>query len=81
MKIVPIDFFLKLMFNIVIDYMYVAFIYSFCLKIREIEKFENLLAILHAKKEYVIHITSLKQVLNHWLVLKKKHRVIKFNQK
>ena len=81
MKIVPIDLFLKLMFNIVIDYMNVAFIYSFYLKIREIEKFENLVAILHAKKEYVIHIANLKQVLNHWLVLKKKHRVIKFNQK
>ena len=81
MKIVPIDLFLKLMFNIVIDYMNVAFIYSFYLKIREIEKFENLVAILHAKKEYVIHITNLKQVLNHWLLLKKKHRVIKFNQK
>ena len=51
--------------------MNVAFIYSFYLKIREIEKFENLVAILHAKKEYVIHITNLKQVLNHWLVLKK----------
>ena len=71
MKIVPIDLFLKLMFNIVIDYMNVAFIYSFYLKIREIEKFENLVAILHTKKEYVIHITNLKQVLNHWLVLKK----------
>ena len=61
--------------------MNVAFIYSFYLKIREIEKFENLVAILHAKKEYVIHIANLKQVLNHWLVFKKKNRVIKLNKK
>ena len=46
----------------------------------EIEKFEELLANLHDKTEYVIHIRSLKQTLNHELVLKKVHRVIKFNQ-
>ena len=44
-------------------------------------KFEKLLANLHDKKEYVIHIRNLKQELNHGLVLKKEHRVIKFNQK
>ena len=33
------------------------------------------------KIEYVIHIRNLKQaLLNHGLVLKKVHRVIKFNQ-
>ena len=32
------------------------------------------------KTEYVIHIKNLKQALNHGLVLKKVHRVIKFNQ-
>ena len=32
------------------------------------------------KNEYFIHIRNLKQVLNHGLVLKKVHRVIKFTQ-
>ena len=36
---------------------------------------------LYDKKNYVDHIRSLKQALNHGLVLKKVHRVIKFNQK
>ena len=45
------------------------------------EKVEKLLTNLHDKTEYVIHIRNLKQVLNHGLVLKKVHRVIKFNQK
>ena len=46
----------------------------------KIEKIEKLLANLHDKTEYVIHIRNLKQALNHGLVLKKVHRVIKFNQ-
>ena len=46
----------------------------------KIEKVEKLVANLHDKTEYVIHIRSLKQTLNHELVLKKVHRVIKFNQ-
>ena len=35
---------------------------------------------LYDKNEYVIHIRNLKQALNHGLILKKVHRVIKFNQ-
>ena len=31
-------------------------------------------------KKYDIHIQHLKQALNHELVLKKVHKVIKFNQ-
>ena len=46
----------------------------------KIEKVEKLVANLHDKTEYVIHIRNLKQALNHGLVLKKVHRVIKFNQ-
>ena len=46
----------------------------------KIRKVEKLLANLHDKTEYVIHIRKLKQALNHGLVLKKVHRVIKFNQ-
>ena len=45
------------------------------------EKVEKLVINLHDKIEYVIHIRNLKQALNHGLVLKKVHRVIKFNQK
>ena len=47
----------------------------------KIEKVENLAANLHHNTEYVIHIRNLKQALNHRLVLKKVHRMIKFNQK
>ena len=46
----------------------------------KIEKVEKPAANLHDKTEYVIHIRNLKQALNHGLVLKKLHRVIKFNQ-
>ena len=46
----------------------------------KIEKVEKLVANLHDKTEYVINIRILKQALNHRLVLKKIHRVIKFNQ-
>ena len=44
------------------------------------EKVENLVANIHNKTEYVIHIGNLKQALNQGLVSKKVHRVIKFNQ-
>ena len=43
------------------------------------EKVKNLLANLHDKSEYVIHIRNLKQALNQRLWLKKVHRVITFN--
>ena len=46
----------------------------------KVEKVEKYVANLHDKTEYVIHITNLKQALNHRLVLEKVHRVIKFNQ-
>ena len=45
-----------------------------------IEKVGKLVANLRDKTEYVIHIRSLKQPLNHELVLNKIYRVIKFNQ-
>ena len=47
----------------------------------KLEKFEKLVANLHDKTGYVIHIRNLKQALSHSLILKKIHRVIKFNQK
>ena len=46
----------------------------------KIEKVEKLVANLHDKTEYVIHIRNLKQALNYGLILKKLHRIIKFNQ-
>ena len=46
----------------------------------EIAKFQKLLVNFYDKREYMIHIKDLKKALNHGLVLKKWHGVIKFNQ-
>ena len=46
----------------------------------KIEKVEKLVANLHDKAEYVLHIRNLKQALNHGLFFKKVHSVIKFHQ-
>ena len=48
------------------------------MKIKELKK---LVANLHEKIEYVIHIRNLKQALNQILELKKVHRTIRFNKK
>ena len=49
----------------------------------KIEKAEKLVAEVHNKTEYYIHIRNLKQALNHGLVFfkkkKKADRLIKFN--
>ena len=50
-------------------------------EIMEIEKSEKLETNLHDKQEYVIHVRKLRQALSHGLILKKLHKVIKFNQK
>ena len=47
----------------------------------KIDKCNKLVCNLYDKKDYVVHIRSLKQRLNHGLILKKAHRVIQFNQK
>ena len=47
----------------------------------KIDNWNKLVCNLYNKKDYVIHIRSLKQALNHGLILKKVHRVIQFNQK
>ena len=47
----------------------------------KIENFEKLVANLYDKTKYFIHISNLKLVLNHGLVFKMRHRIIKFNQK
>ena len=41
----------------------------------KIEKVEKLVAKLHDKTEYVVHIRNLKEVLNDGLVLKELHRI------
>ena len=47
----------------------------------KLEKVGKLVTNLHDKTEYVVHMRDLRQALNHGLILKKVHRVIKFNQK
>ena len=42
----------------------------------KIQKVEKLVATLHDKEEYVIHIRNLKQALKHGLILKKVNRAI-----
>ena len=46
----------------------------------KIENVKKLVANLHDKTKYVIHIKNLKQTLNHGLVLIKVNRVIKCNK-
>ena len=67
---VVIDIFLKLKFNILKNYMNFKMIYRFYKKEVKIKKVEKLVANLLDKREYIINITNLKQVLNHGLVLK-----------
>ena len=47
----------------------------------KIGKCKKLVCNLYDKKIYVVHMRSLKQALNHGLILKKVHRVIQFFQK
>ena len=52
----------------------------FLLERMKIGKCNKLACNLYDKKNYVVHIRSLKQALNHELILKKVHRVIQFYQ-
>ena len=49
----------------------------------DIEYLENLFKLReqHDREKYVVQIRALKQALNRWLILKRVHRVIEFNQK
>ena len=49
-------------------------------EIMKVNKCNKLVCNLYDKKNYIVHIRSLKQALNHGLILKKVHRVIQFNQ-
>ena len=46
----------------------------------KIDKTQKLVCNLRDKRKYVVHISILKQALNHGLKLKKVHRLIEFNQ-
>ena len=52
----------------------------FLLERMKVNKCKKLICNLYDKKNYVDHISSLKQALNHGLTLKKVHRVMKLNQ-
>ena len=54
---------------------------SFLLERTKIKRVKKLVANLYNKTQYIIHIRNLKKAINHGLVLKMTHRVIKFNQK
>ena len=43
-------------------------------------KCKKLVCNLYDKKNHVVHIRSLKQALNHGLILKKVHRIIQLSQ-
>ena len=46
----------------------------------KINKVDKLICNLQNKRNYVVHIALLKQALDHGLIFKKVHRVIKFKQ-
>ena len=53
---------------------------SFSPERMKINKCIKLVCNLYDKNSYAVHIRSLKQTLDHGLILKKFHRVIQFNQ-
>ena len=48
---------------------------------KKVNKVEKLICSVEDKEKYVVHIRALKQALNHGLIIKKVHIVIKFNQR
>ena len=46
----------------------------------EIFEYENLICNFNDSKKYAVHTGSLKQALNHGLILNKDHKFIKFSQ-
>ena len=57
--------FLKLMFNIQKNFMNFTISLPFLPERKKLKKVEKFVANLHGKNEYVIHIRSYKQALNH----------------
>ena len=54
---------------------------SFLPKRRKRGKVTKLMGTIEDKEKYIVHISALKQALNHGLKLKKIHRIIQFKQK
>ena len=75
------DIFLKLMSNILKNYMNFIMIYHFYFERMQTEQDKKLAVSIHDKTKYVKHKRNLKRTLNHGLVLKKVHSIIKFKQK
>ena len=48
---------------------------------KKVEKVEKRISSTEDKEKYVIYMRAWKQALNHWLRIKKVHRVIQFKQK
>ena len=80
MKKVIEDIFYKLMFNILKKIHELHNDLPFLPERMTTRKGKKLVAHLHDKTEYVIHIRNLKQPLHHRLMLKNVHRVNKFNE-
>ena len=53
---------------------------TFFLERIRINKYDKLICSLYVKNRYVVHMRTLKQALNHGLILRKVYRVIKFNE-
>ena len=68
------------MFNIMKNYMFFTNDLPFLPERMKLHEVEKIVANLHHKKEYVIHIGILRQELNYRLVMKNVHKVIKTNQ-
>ena len=75
------DILLKLMLNTQKNYMNFIMTYHFLPERMKLGKIGKLVTKVHHKTENLIHVRNLKQALNHGLILKKVHRVIRFNQK
>ena len=54
---------------------------SFSPERKKVYECKKLIRSIEDKEKYVIHIRVLKQALNHGLILKQVHKVIKFNQR
>ena len=80
MTIVIKDIFLKLMLNTLKDFHNLHCNSPFLPERMKINKFNKLICNLYDKNNYVVHIISLKQALDHGIILKQVHKVIQFNQ-
>ena len=83
MKIVIKDIFLKQVLNIQKQMLNILNLHSnlpFMSKIMKIKKCNKFVCKIYHKENFVVHMRSLKQALNHGLILKNLHRVIQFNR-